>query len=352
MRPHTSFFLVCTFLGLSVGPIALAQQAANTKKLSPRFSSFSVETRPYDSTTYTDVAGLINQVLTAHGPVPVTVQVPKQVQIQVCGNSGDPPRFHCYPGWKTVMVPQTTSKILTASNIRIVSVSDVTFGTLTKTTLPDVIGAASLELCNTTAASGSQGVTFSEQIQHTESTTVTHSVTNTLTATLGGSYIVVPGLTLNASVQIGTSSTTSVATLSGTALTNTLQINVTESVPAQSRYALEFLVTPTLFTVPFNATVTVDADLSANDQGLAHLSDITDLASRTFPVDGMASSTIGLSAHTVMEPLSYPGDCVPGSGVNSKPLVLNDGDMIGLPDDVPIRGNPLEPEKKKPARKK
>jgi hypothetical protein len=151
---------------------------------------------------------------------------------------------------------------------------------------------------------------------------------------------VVPGLTLNASVQIGTSNTTSNASLSGSALSTTLQINETESVPPQSRYALEFLVSPTQFTVPFSATVTVDADLSANDPGLAHLSDVADQSKRTFPVDGVASSTIGLTAHTVMEPLSYPGDCVVGSGVTSKHLVLKDGDTIGLPDGAPIRGNP------------
>jgi hypothetical protein len=347
VRLHALLVLICITLGGSISSVLFGQQSApntttdKTNKTSSRFSSFTAAMTPLDSTVYTDVAGVVNQLLAAHGPVPVTVQVPTQVQVEVCGPSGDPPRFRCNPGWKTVMKPQTTSKILTASNIRAVSTSDVAFGTLTKTTLPDVIGAASLELCNTGATTGSQGVTFSEQIQHTDSTTITHSVTNTLSASLGGSYVVVPGLTLNTSVQIGTSNTTSNASLSGTALSTTLQINETEPVPPQSRYAVEFLVTPTQFNVPFSATVTVDADLGANDPGLAHLSDIADQSKRTFSVDGVASSTMGLTAHTVMEPLSYPGDCVVGSGVTSKHLELKDGDLIGLPDGAPIRGNPV-----------
>src|ERR1700758_3758582 len=121
---------------------------------------------------------------------------------------------------------------------------------------------------------------------------------------------------------------------------------------AQSRCALEFLVTPTQFSVPFSTNVIVDADLSTNDPGLASLSQIADQARRTFPVDGVAISTIGLTAHANMEPLSWsPGDCPTGSGVTTKPLVLNDGQIIGLSDDVPIRGNPLESSKVKTSKR-
>lgn len=343
------FFLGTTLQGIFPLSVGFAQQdtsktSGGIDKRSLRFASFAAGTQPSDSIVYTDIAGVVSQLLNIYGPVPVTVQVPTQVNVQICGRIGDPPRYRCDTGWKTVMKPQTTSKPMTASNIKIASSSDVVFGVLTQKTLPDIIGAASLELCNTGTTTGSQSVNFSEQIQHTQSTTVTHSVTNTLSASIGASYVLVPGLTLNTSIQIGTSNTTSDATLSGTALSNTLQVSETEPVPPQSRYALEFLVTPTEFSIPFSAMVTVDADLSANDKGLAHLSDIADQSKRTFQVTGIATSTIGLTAHAVMEPLSYPGNCVAGSGVTSKPLVLKDGDIVGLPNDIPIRGNPEAPK--------
>jgi len=270
-------------------------------------------------------------MLTAHGPVPVTTQVTKTVQVRDCHMSGDPPRFSCTEGTRTIQQNQTTQQLLTAANIRIVKNTGLLFGAITQTTLPDQIAAASLDACNPTPTTGQQSASFSQQIQHSESATVTHTVTNTLSDSIGGSLSLSKVLKISDTLQIGMSDSTATASLTGTALTQQLQVSVSEQIPAQSRYALEFLITPTQFTAPFSATVTIDADLSKNDKNLSLLSDIADEASRTFVVDGTVMSVVGLTAHSNFEQLPYdPQHCPPGSAITATPLHIEPEQQFGV----------------------
>jgi hypothetical protein len=276
----------------------------------------------------TDLNAVVAGLLQAHGPVPVTTQTTIQVPYTVCLpvpmaarlNAQAPP--DCHQASQPVQQKNTVQSILTASNIRIASNTAMTFGNLTQTTLPDELTAASQDVCNPTPTTGSQNASYSQQVQHNESSTLTHTVTNSLSDTISGGFKLPIGLSLSNSLQIGSSNTTSTAALTGSALTQTLSLQVTEQIPAQSRYGIEFLITPSQFSVPFSVNVTIDADLSPNDAGLTHLSQIVDAPSRTFLIDGTVSSTIGLAGHANFVQLPFNVQNCPGSSITVTQLMF------------------------------
>jgi hypothetical protein len=273
----------------------------------------------------TDIQGVVNQMLAAYGPVSVTVQIPVTVPVTVCHMGGDPPRFSCQQGTKIVQQPQTTTPLLAASNIRIVQNTNLTFGTSVQTTLPAFVAAASIDVCNPNPTTGSATAQYSQQIQQTDTVTFTHQVTNTISSTVGGKFPLGGGIDLNASLNVGQSSSSSTANLTGTAITQGLQLSVTEQVPAESHYAIEFMITPTQFAVPFSATVTIDADLSKNDKGLNSLSDIANQASRAFTVDGTITSSVGLAVNANFEQLQFsPAVCPASAGLVVKPFKIDE----------------------------
>jgi hypothetical protein len=292
---------------------------------------------PVQPVQVTDVNAVVAGLLQAHGPVSSTRQITVQVPYTQCvpQHSARPdyaPPPDCHPALRAVQQNQTSQAILTASNIRIASNTEMTFGQLTQTSLPDELAAASLDVCNPTPTTGSQNASFSQQITQNNSVTLTHTVTNTLADTIGGSRTLSDpsgdgkgGLTLSNQLQIGTSNATATAALSGNALTQTIQLQVTQQIPAQSRYGIEFLITPTRFSVPFSVNVTVDADLSQNDAGLTLLSQIADAPTRTFLIDGTVNSTVGLHAHSLWVELPWdPPNCAAGSGssITTRPLTF------------------------------
>jgi hypothetical protein len=99
---------------------------------------------PSGAQTTTNVAQTVSQLLTAIGPVPYTTTVTYWSECVERG--GDPPRVEVSPCPKTKTV--TTSNILTASNIAIVSHTDVQFGPPVYTDYPNDLNANFLTIRN------------------------------------------------------------------------------------------------------------------------------------------------------------------------------------------------------------
>jgi hypothetical protein len=78
---------------------------------------------------------------------------------------------------------------------------------------------------------------------------------------------------------------------------------------------IELQTWPVQLTVPFSATAMIDADLSRNDKGYQHLSDILNEAERTFPIAGTLEAEDASSGTLVFYDLPYdPSRCPSGSG--------------------------------------
>jgi hypothetical protein len=286
-----------------------------------------------------DIDAVIQRLVAAHDPVAVTRQVTVNVPYKDCyrvgTRSGALGREVCNSKSMAVQQPQTTQERLTISDLRFVSPT-MKFGDVAETTLPDQLIAASQDVCNPNQTTGSQGASFSQQIQHTESETLTHTVTTSISVQVGAQIKLSDAVTLTNQITFGNQDAQATANLVGTALTQTLQLQVTQSIPANSRYALMFFVTPIQYSVPFSVTAVVDGKLSQNDDGLTTLSQIVGESARTFTVEGTVSTTLGLRGHTVFKQLEFdPTECpAPSSGgLVVRPLVLKPNQKVISKDD-------------------
>ena len=283
------------------------------------------QTDTHESAPKIDIDSVMKGFLDKHDLVPVTRQITVNVPYKDCyraaTRSGALGPEVCNNKTAVVQQPQTTQEHLTLTSLQFVA-SQIRFGALTQTALPDRIVAASEEICNPTPATGTQNASLSQQVQHTQSVTLTHTVTTSVSSTISATTKLSDSLSLTDSITVGLQDAEGKAELNGSALTQTLQVQVTEQVPAQSRYALEFLVTPTRFSVPFTLTMTVDGKLSQNDLGLAMVSQVVDEKDRTFSIEGTASAELGLSARYVFKQLDWDPQVCPGPGITAKPLSI------------------------------
>jgi hypothetical protein len=286
-----------------------------------------------------DVDSVLQNLLIQYDMVPVTRKTTVNVPYKDCWRggtrSGAPGPEVCKTNLVAVEQSKTTQEYLSVSNLQFVS-SAMSFGAVTQTTLPDRLVAASEDVCNPYQITGSQSATYSQQIQHTESETLTHTITSSISDAFNATVKVNDDLTLSNTITIGTQDAHATADLTGNALTQTLQLQVTQQIPMQSRYGLEFLVTPTQFSVPYTLTVKLDGQLSQNDAGLTMLSQVLNEADRTFVVEGIASTEIGLKAHARFVQLEFDQiDCPKPAGQTAglivKPLVLKPDQKVTDP---------------------
>ncbi len=281
---------------------------------------------PGNAQTTTNVAQTVSQLLTAIGPVPYTTTVKYWTDCMERG--GDPPMMTITPCQKTKTV--TTNNILTASNIAIISHTDVQSGTPVFTDYPDDLNAnfATIRNCspvppppNPSTPPPTQ-VVLSTTITRTTSVTFSQSITHGGSASLGFSMgAKYEGITggITGNVTVTESST------SGSATTNTETNAVTQSVTAT--YSEPWMSTSLVglsayrigITIPISFTATVDADLSPNNRGLKRLSDALALVQRTFPIVGQIITDTASQAQITYYPPStlQPSDCpVPGITAN------------------------------------
>lgn len=175
---------------------------------------------------------------------------------------------------------------LTASNFRVAGSSEVILGAATRTELPDqvIVNDNTIQDCSPNPAT--QQVTLQESFQRSESVQISHSITNSVSDQMGFQWKVSDVFTLSGQIQIGRSETSGQAKTSGSQESITRSQTGSITVKPQETTVAELRVWPIRYAVPFHATVTIDADLSANDKGFRVLSDILDGPSRTFDISG------------------------------------------------------------------
>jgi len=251
-----------------------------------------------------DAAVQVQNLLNTYGPVPYTHLVSASVRRYVCTPPAgkphvtDPDRMIC--GFTTVSVntPRTDQVIPTGSNIRIVSVSTVQLDPLVTTELPDQLTVSSQELINCSSAPSQQSINLQVSFQKSTSASLSNSVTHTNTESLsvsaGPSWGKITG-----SFSLGTSDTSGTVDTSGMQMTTTRQSTATVTLTKNEAVVAEIEVWPVTYSQTFHSTVTVDADLSANDK-FAHLSDMfPDPTRRTIPISGTVSITNASDGKTV-----------------------------------------------------
>ena len=296
------------------------------RKLCFAFLMLACGNGPGNAQTTTDVAQTVSKLLTAIGPVPYTTTVSYWTVCRSNCGTADKICFVPCQGTKT----ETISSALKASNIAIVSRTDVEFGLPMYTNYPNDLNAnfATIRNCSpppTPPSSQPQPptqVTISTSITRTTSVTFSESITN------GGSTSF--GFTLGAQVEgvkggiTGNVSVTSSST-SGSATTNTDAAGITQTVTGT--YTEPWMSTSLVgvssyrigITVPFGFTATVDADLSPNDRKLSRLSSVLTTVQRTFPIVGQIASDSASQAQITYYPPSalQASDCTePGTTTN------------------------------------
>jgi hypothetical protein len=285
--------------------------------------------------TNTNVAQTVSQLLTAIGPVPYTATV--TYWSECVERSGDPPRLEVFPCQKTKVV--TTNNVLTASNIAIVSHSDVQFGTQIYTDYPDDLNASFLTIRNCSPVPPPPNPSTPPPTQVVLSTTITRttSVTFSQSITQGGSTNL--GFNLGATIDGikggitgGVTVTNSSTTGSATTTTDATGVTQTETGTYSEPWMSTSLVGVSAYrvgiTIPISFTATVDADLSPNNRGLKRLSDALTVVQRTFSVvcqiatDAASKAQLTYYAPTPVE----PSDCTaPGISTSEK-----DGGEVNL----------------------
>jgi hypothetical protein len=139
------------------------------------------------------------------------------------------------------------------------------------------------------------------------------------------------GITGSISVADGTTSSNAQAT--GTSSTVTRQDSNTISIPPLTKAVLEYYIYKIGVIIPFSMTVTIDADISTNDSGYVHLSDmIPDATKRTFMIEGNVSTedgsagdwlhaaTVYTTANQCLGPQNSGLDAAELSGLTFNPL--------------------------------
>jgi hypothetical protein len=238
----------------------------------------------------TNVAAKVASALKAYGPVPVTRidQIPRKETHCHSDYSGGETHGRIVCETQTVYDPKssTANQILEASSIRIVTAGDLVFGSMTKHELPDHVQVDSNLATNCSAEVASQTFTVSEAFQRTASISFSQSVSHTTTYGMNVGVKISDVFSLGGNVSFGENSTSGTVTATGSSNTVTVTRTGTQSLPPKTFLLIQLKVWPVQYTIPFKTTVTVDADLTPNDKGYQHLSQIVPIEKRSFPISG------------------------------------------------------------------
>ena len=139
------------------------------------------------------------------------------------------------------------------------------------------------------------------------SRTVTHSQTQTV------SFDVTPMKQFKVGGQLSFGEQDAVANVYIDANQKTVAYTHNDSwaVPPGKAAVVQLRAWAVQYAMPFSTTVLIDADLSTNDRGLTHLSDIVpDPSKRTFAIAGIVKATDASAAHYVEYGAPYdPSQC-------------------------------------------
>jgi hypothetical protein len=144
---------------------------------------------PVHSQTTTDVSDVVSKALNAYGPVSVTETTYETVTQSVCTRS-DNGKQDCQLISTKVPKQTTSQKVLTASNIRVVSNTPVVYAAVQYTSFPSDIKASFTNYFNCVAPGAgvtpdTKMATLTVMYGRTTSSTITTGITHTVTDTVG-----------------------------------------------------------------------------------------------------------------------------------------------------------------------
>lgn len=243
----------------------------------------------------TDVAMTVAGLLQKYGSVNVTTYHTEQRPgPEVCHWHGPPgvDRYEdCERVTTNVQVGKTTQQIMTATNFSIVSSSPIRYEASILHDYPqEVFAEYALAInCMTPAAPSRPlpivNVNLSKTYSRTLAVNISKSFSNGGTRQLSGGVSAF-GVTIGANIQISQSQTTGSATTDTAGESFQIAASGQVQEPWRSKSLVAAIAHKIEVEIPFSATATVDGDLSANDKGFKHISDILDANARTFEVTG------------------------------------------------------------------
>ena len=266
----------------------------------------------------TDVAQKVADALTAYGALPVTttIQIPRTVHVcRTIGPIGESHQSHQVCQDQTVYDPKTTTTntVVTASNIRVIKSGELTYGATSSHELPDHLIVGDYLARNCTADPATPTFTVTTIFQRTASVALSHSISHTISAGMSVSAKFA-GFGATGNISFTDGSTSGNVTTDGSTISVQETRTGSQAVPPHTLLMIELQTWPVQLTVPFSATATIDADLSRNDKGYQHLSDILNEAERTFPISGTLEADDASSGTLVFDDLAYdPSRCPDGS---------------------------------------
>jgi hypothetical protein len=274
---------------------------------------------PYSWGQNTDAAQKVSDALTAYGPLPVTVVVKTPRRVEFCRTVPPDGGQQCV--YQTVYdtSTQTTSQLVTATNIRVAKSSSLNWGTATHTQLPDQVSVADVLYQDCGPGVLTANISISVSFQRSSSMTITKQVTHTVGTQLSGTAKIGDAFTVGVQISEQNSEMNGTSTLSGNQVTVTQSVGGSQQLQPQTAIVAEEQVWPVHYVIPFTATVTVDADLSQNDKGFTHLSDILGETQRTFDIAGTVTADDANQA--VLKTFAYPYDpskCTSGKDIATK----------------------------------
>ncbi len=260
----------------------------------------------------------VNAALANYGPVPVTVlkQIPHTQT--VCGppmprGPDHIPYQHCVQQTYYTSQSNTEKKPLVASNITILNVEPLSWGTIIATQLPDEVYADSAwgQACENSPGPLTAGYNLTVSVSRTATIQLSKSVTHTQSQSVNFGVSAFKIFRIGGQLSFGEQVTEGRVDIDSNQKTVTYSHSDNWSVPPGKAAVVQLKAWAIRYTIPFTTTVTIDADLSANDLGFKHLSDVLkEPAKRTFSIAGTIETTDASEAHYVEYGAPYdPSQC-------------------------------------------
>ncbi len=282
--------------------------------------------QPASSQTKTDATAVANQLLASLGPQSVTTTTTTQVDgPQICRpifGAGGPDGPHgfgptiigtqCSPGPKQNVQARTiTQAILTAQNVRITT-DDIAWETPVISSIPADAIADSRRIKNCSSTPQSFTVSMSFQTQQSAQISLSHTVTNTRSQSVGVSAGFA-GIGVSGSMGFGSSDGTTNAQVTGNSNGQTQTLQEPIIVPANAVVIAQLITSKTSVTVPFTMNALIDADISSNNKGYATLAQLFSADQRRTQVAGvLLINNVSNGDVTFYQQTPTPGMCTAG----------------------------------------
>jgi len=283
------------------------------KKALLLFFIFFQLTKINGQTSYTDVAAKTADQLVTYGKVNLTsFQYIPPMTCEDCPLVKSPGGL-TKPTAKVIRAGRTVKTIqqeyLKASNIRIISIGDISWGTDQIKQLPTTAPQENSTICDNFDEDQPQTFTGNMSIsyQRTASLSFTQSVVNTTSRTIDGQYKLDP-FQIGITAQIGQSISSGTTTIDANSVTITVTRGFQSNLAPHTGCKNLIRVWTVQHQISFSCNVVVDADLSTNDNGYKNLSDLIPIEQRTYIVSGILTANDCSDAELKSVPLEPVND--------------------------------------------